>query len=165
MVILMSKRQSLDGIINNITTDIRKRTKAALEYAGQKISGDFAVMAYLALDNYYREYEPEFYKRTYQLMNNSYYKVNEFKNYSVNTGIMFDPERMHHIRSGKKEFTEYEIFDNFLDGVHGWKSDGNGGYQQIMFGANYQDQMDKFYREYNTSGLPYHYFQEYMNKH
>ena len=69
----MSKRQSLNGIAESISTDIRKRTKAALEYAGQKISGDFAVMAYLALDNYYREYEPDFYKRTYQLMNNSYY--------------------------------------------------------------------------------------------
>ena len=92
---------SLDGIINGITTDIRKRTKAALEYAGQKISGDFAVMAYLALDNYYREYEPDFYKRTYQLMDNSYYKVNQRSGFSVNAGIMFNPTI--HIKAFQKK--------------------------------------------------------------
>ena len=161
----MAKQTSLNRILDSITTDVKKRTKAALEYAGTKISGDFAVMAYLALDNYYREYKPDFYKRTYQLIGNSYYKVNEFKDYSVTAGIMFDPERMSHVHTGKNEFTEYEIFDNFLDGMHGWRKIEDEVYEPITFGAEYGKQMDKFYTQYNDSGLPYHYFQKYMDTH
>lgn len=155
MVIFMSKKQSLDGIINGITTDIRKRTKAALEYAGQKISGDFAVMAYLALDSYYKEYGPKLYKRTYQLMNNSYYKINKRSGFAVDAGVVFNPELMDHKNRG---ISEIGIMENFMHGIH-------GGPDIYESGNDYRDQMDKFYREYNDNGIPYHYFQEYMRKH
>lgn len=155
MVILMAKQTSLNRILDNITTDIRKRTKAALEYAGQKISGDFAVMAYLALDNYYREYDPDYYKRTYQLMNDSYYKVNQRNGFFVNAGIIFNPELMNHPHKG---IPEEGIMENFMYGIHGSPDVYDSG-------VNYRDQMDNFYKQYNESGLPYHYFQEYMNKH
>lgn len=150
----MSKRQSLDGIINNITTDIRKRTKAALEYAGQKISGDFAVMAYLALDNYYREYEPEFYKRTYQLMNNSYYKVNKRTGFKIDAGIMFDPDLMNHSHKG---IPEVGILENFMYGIHG----NPNVYESSI---DYRHEMDLFYIDYHNSGKAYKYFKECMNR-
>lgn len=155
MVIFMAKQTSLNRILNNIITDTRKKTKAALEYAGQKISGDFAVMAYLALDNYYSEYNPKFYKRTNQLMDSSYYKVNKRNGFSIDAGVVFDPELMNHPHKG---IPEEGIMENFMYGIHGNPDIYDSG-------ANYRDQMDKFYQQYNESGLPYHYFQEYMNKH
>ena len=150
----MSKRQSLNGIAESISTDIRKRTKAALEYAGQKISGDFAEMAYLALDNYYREYEPDFYKRTYQLMNNSYYKVNQRNGFSISAGIIFNPELMSHPHKG---IPEVGILENFMYGIH-------GNPNVYEYSIDYRHEMDLFYIDYHNSSKAYKYFKECMDR-
>lgn len=168
----MSKRKSLNGFVDNITTDIRKKTKAALEYAGEKISGDFNRMAYLALDSYYNEYTkpPRVYNRTNILKNDSYYSVNERTGFKVNAGIVFDPDLMNHDRRGykvlerndegkvikKEEITEQEIFSNFLSGIHGWEGLYDGVDQKMV--------MDKYYKDYHSNNTAYNYFKEYMDK-
>lgn len=152
----MSKRQSLNGIAESISTDIRKRTKAALEYAGQKISGDFAQMAYLALDHYYSDYTkpPRKYTRTNILMNDSYYKVNKRTGFKINAGITFDPDLMNHPHKG---IEEVGILENFMFGIHG----NEDIYQSPI---NYRNEMDNFYIEYHKSNTAYKYFKEYMDR-
>jgi hypothetical protein len=175
----MSKRKSLNGIIESITTDIRKKTKAALEYAGEKISGDFNRMAYLALDSYYGEYTkpPRVYNRTNILKNDSFYSVNERTGFKVNAGIIFDEERMNHEKLGYKAkrdsngniirgadgkaiiedyITEYQILSNFMHGIHGWEGLHDGVDQKIV--------MDKYYQDYHNSNTAYNYFKEYMDR-
>ena len=65
-------KDNVKRVLDNIITDVRKTTKAALEYAGKRVSDDLDKMAYLALDSYYSEYDPEYYKRTNELLDNSY---------------------------------------------------------------------------------------------
>lgn len=162
----MSRRKSINGIIESITTDIRKKTKAALEYAGTKISGDFTKMAYLALDNYYNEYTkpPRVYNRTNILKNDSYYSVNKRTGFKINAGVIFDEERMHHdnlgyVKNGKggtDPFTEYEILSNFMYGIHGWEGLHDGVEQKVV--------MDRYYNEYHDNNTAYNYFKEYMDR-
>lgn len=148
------KGNSIDKIVNNITADVSRKTKAALEYAGQQISGDFAVMAYLALDSYYNEYTPDYYNRTYQLMNNSYYKVNNRKGFKVKAGVKFDSSLMNHPRKG---IPEEGILENFMFGIH-------GSPDVYESGVEYRGQMDKFYDNYINNNIPYKYFVKGMER-
>lgn len=165
----MSRKPSLDTIIKHIITDTRKTTKAALEYAGQKVSDDLCKMAYLALDNYYSEYDPEYYRRTNDLRNNVYYKINKRDGFSIKSGVVFDHEKMNHKHKGHYSngdpFTEFDIYNNFLDGFHGYK--WNNGTQQAeeIRGADHKAFMDGYYDSYISKGKPYSYFQAYMDKH
>lgn len=163
----MSKRKSLNGMIESITTDIRKKTKAALEYAGQKISGDFTRMAYLALDKYYNEYTkpPRTYKRTDILRNDSYYAVNKRTGFKINAGVIFDEDRMNHENLGwtghkadgnTTPFTEFAILSNFMHGIH--------GSEDVFVGENAQNKMDKYYQDYHMNNTAYNYFKEYMDR-
>lgn len=148
------KSNSIDKIVNNITADVSRKTKAALEYAGQQISGDFAVMAYLALDSYYNEYTPDYYNRTYQLMNNSYYKVNNRQGFKVKAGVKFDSSLMNHPHKG---IPEEGILENFMFGIH-------GSPDVYESGVEYRGQMDKFYENYVDSNIPYKYFVKGMER-
>lgn len=148
------KGNSIDKIVNNITADISRKTKAALEYAGQQISGDFAVMAYLALDSYYNEYTPDYYSRTYQLMNNSYYKVNNRKGFVIKAGVKFDSSLMNHPHKG---IPEEGILENFMFGIHGSPDVYDSG-------VEYRKQMDKFYDNYINNNIPYKYFVKGMER-
>lgn len=150
----MSRKPSLDWMLKNIITDVRKTTKAALEYAGQKVSDDLGKMAYYALDSYYNEYDPEYYKRTNELINNSYCKINKRSGFNVKAGVKFDENLMDHPKAG---IPEYAILENFMVGVHGF----DGVYDSI----NRRNVMDKYYNSYIGRGKPYNYFQDYMNKH
>ena len=136
----MSKQTSLNRVLNNIITDVRKTTKAALEYAGKRVSDDLDQMAYLALDSYYSEYDPKYYKRTNDLMNNSYYKTNQRTGFSVKAGVKFDENLMNHPKAG---IPEYAILENFMVGVHGF----DGVYDSI----NRRNAMDKYYNGRTTS--------------
>lgn len=162
----MSRRNSLNGIVESITTDIRKKIKAALEYAGTKISGDFTRMAYLALDDYYNEYTkpPRKYKRTNILKNDSYYSVNKRNGFKINAGVIFDEDRMNHENLGysknkngeKESVTEYEILSNFMYGIHGWEG--------LYDGIEQKSVMDKYYIDYHNNNMAYKYFKEYMDR-
>lgn len=176
----MSRKPSLNWMLKNIITDVRKTTKSALEYAGKKVSDDLGQMAYFALDRYYQEYTkpPRVYKRTNELRDHSYYKVNNRDGFRLTAGVIFDPSMMHHEKLGYKAkrdsdgnimrdsegkaivedyITEYEIFSNFLEGIHGWPG--------LYDGINRENFMDKYYDSYIKRGKPYKYFQDYMDKH
>lgn len=165
----MSRKPSLNTMLNNIITDVRKTTKSALEYAGQKVSDDLGKMAYLALDSYYSEYDPEYYKRTYDLRDNVYYKVNKRTGFGVQAGVVFDYEKMNHKHKGNYSngdpFTEFDIYNNFLDGFHGYKWNNATQQAEEIRGADHKAFMDKYYSSYIKKGKPYNYFQDYMSKH
>ena len=152
----MAKQTSLNRILNNIITDVRKTTKSALEYAGKRISDDFGKMAYFALDRYYSEYTkpPRIYDRTDELLKNSCYKVNQRTGFSLKAGIKFDENMMNHPKAG---IPEYAILENFMVGIHGF----DGVYDSI----DRRNVMDKYYNSYISRGKPYGYFEEYMNTH
>lgn len=153
----MSKQTSLNRILNNIITDVRKTTKAALEYAGQKVSDDLGKMAYFALDRYYSEYEPHSYTRLYDQpgsLLHSYEKINKRTGFSLKAGVKFDENLMNHPKAG---IPEYAILENFMVGVHGF----DGVYDSI----NRRNVMDRYYNSYVNRGKPYDYFEEYMNAH
>lgn len=161
----MSRQPSLNRVINNIITDVRKTTKAALEYAGQKVSDDLGRMAYLALDHYYSTHDPEYYKRLYTKFGSLYNtpsKIYKRDGFSVKAGVMFEPDTMSHVHKG---IPESAIFQNFLHGEHGWKLDDNGNWELISSGINYKNEMDNYYKEYIRDSIPYNYFEEYMDKH
>ena len=153
----MSRKASLDWILKNIITDVRKTTKAALEYAGQKVSDDLGKMAYYALDRYYGEYEPEYYTRLHEKpgsLLHSYEKHWKRSGFSVKAGVKFDENLMNHPGAG---IPEYAILENFMVGVHGF----DGVYDSI----SRRNVMDRYYNSYIDRGKPYQYFQDYMNQH
>ena len=161
----MARQPSLNRVINNIITDARKTTKAALEYAGQKVSDDLGKMAYLALDHYYSTHDPEYYKRLYTQLGSLYNtpnKVNKRNGFSVTTGIIFEPNTMSHLHRG---IPESAIFKNFLVGEHGWKHNEQGEWELITSEINYKNEMDKYYKNYINDNIPYNYFKEYMDSH
>lgn len=154
----MSKQPSLDRMLNNIITDVRKTTKSALEYAGKRISDDLGKMACFALDRYYSEYDPRSYKRLYEKSGSllhSYEKVNTRTGFSLKAGVIFDESLMNHPKAG---ISEYAILENFMVGIHGLE----GVYDSIISGRNV---MDRYYNSYVSRGKPYSYFKEYMNTH
>lgn len=155
----MAKQTSLNRILNNIITDIRSTTKSALEYAGQRISGDFGLMAYLALDSYYNEFKkpPRQYERTGILMNDSYRKVNNINGFSVKAGVEFDDTLMHHDNFHSEKITEAMVLENFMSGYHGWEGHYDGEFQRAK--------MDKYFNDYVRRNQHYKYFKDYMDTH
>ena len=141
----------IDKIVNNITTDVGRKVKKALEYAGEKICSDFADMARSALDAYYDEYTPNFYDRTYSLKNDSYIKVNQRKGYQVRAGIRFEPDMMTHPKAG---IPEGAIFENFAYGIH--------GNENVYHGVEHRAYMDMYYSMYLSQNTPFELFQEGM---
>lgn len=152
----MSRKPSLNTIIKHIITDTRKTTKAALEYAGKRVSDDLGKMATFALDKYYDEYTkpPRVYTRTNILHDSSYYKVNKRSGFSLRAGVIFDENLMEHPKAG---ITEYGILENFMQGIH--------GNEDVFVGINRRNFMDKYYNSYISRNKPYIYFCDYMNKH
>lgn len=162
----------LDKIADNVTTDVKKKVKSALYYAGTRVCGDFAQEAELALDRYYDEYDPVYYHRLAGpdgrnkapgSLRDSYRKVVNRRDTgtgaTVTAGIVFDPERMEHKHKG---ITEADIMNNFMAGLH-YASTPDG--PAWMFGNNAEGQLDKFYETYLDKDKPFEYFRDYMDTH
>lgn len=162
----MGNKTSLNRLINNIVTDVRKTTKSALEYAGKRVSDDLGQMAYLALDHYYSTYDPIYYNRLYTKdgsLLNSYRKVNQRDGFGIKAGVIFEPDTMSHKHRG---IPEEAIFENFLHGEHGYKYNPSiEDWEVISSGINYRNELDSYYNEYVDSRVPYNYFKEYMDAH
>lgn len=121
------------GSINEIAQDIKEKRKAALRSAVNKTT-DKAVreiykFSISCIDQYYANYEPSIYDRTYQLYN-TVSPIVEISDggdmISATVGVRFDASALgtHYHRTqwgtiqGVENGHEEDILSDFLDGIH-----------------------------------------------
>ena len=133
--------KTLDEAFDEIFADVQKITTKAVSNAAKKAQNDIMIEADTYLRDYYRNYTPKRYKRTYQLedtISPIFKDSSSGGNSSITIGVRYTPSGeyssnsyYHQFGDGWKDITERDdtqnngipqpewILNNFLQGEHG----------------------------------------------
>ena len=115
----MAIKQLIEQMRKDVETDIRR----IMREAAQKARKDFTQEAKNCIDRYYAEYTPTSYERTYMLRDHSYSPYTLWNLRKVQSGVHFRDDDMRYRHFGNKtkteEFTEEDVIDSLMFGVHG----------------------------------------------
>lgn len=115
------------AIINDIKTFYEAFAQAATQEAANRIEK----FAQQEMNGYYNEYEPDYYDRTWQMLNSSYRKYNGRFASVYEGGVIINPGFTNHSPRGK-DFSEEDIYINVWDkGIHGGEYRGRN-YEYIQ---------------------------------
>lgn len=159
----------MDKIIKDfaqkVANDGREKLRGAMRTVVKRVEEDFMKQAKRCLDNYYIEYIPTEYNRTYNLKNNGINPYKRYRKNEVDVGVSFDPSKMKPYPSysafsgvdGKPYIANREqlVIANAMEGVHGNES--------IYVGRNIDNTMTHFtsaYAQWYLDG----YFQDLLGK-
>ena len=143
---------NFSALINKIVDDAEAKVRADLKVISSKVKQDFVNEAWEATLMYYNQYDPEFYKRTYNLQNNvideNARPVSSGKN-MYGAWIEFSADTMYDYPGGGDRF---KVVDSFMEGIHGMKSKGS---ERIVIQRTPSPRhvMDRFQEGYKKSKL------------
>lgn len=135
--------KGLDKAIEEVYKNYKKSIEKAAKEATEKAKNDIEVKAYSLLLDYYNEYTPTSYDRTYNLsecfMPYGKTTVNG-DTISCDMGIIYDASKLAGQYSGSEIYTPTDpewIIDNYLQGIHprtnGSVVPGGGNYENEKF--------------------------------
>lgn len=155
--------QGLDEAIEEISKHYKRVIKSAAEEAIEEAKNDLHANAVSCLVEYYNDYKPTSYSRTYSLINSFVpyaSKVKEHNNLIVcSAGVEFDPSKIQGMYDGSDRYSNPDgtdadwIISNFLAGIHP-RTDGSS----ILGGGNYE------YEVYYGTFVPAEEMQRYINR-
>lgn len=143
-----AKIKGLDEAIDEIFKDYKKANRVAAQRATEKARDDLYANAVSCLVEYYNDYDPTSYDRTYSLIDSfvPYAKeVQEVEDGFICTaGVMFDSDKIQGLYHGSSTYSETDadwIIDNFLSGIHprtnGASFIGGGNYEQEKYQGSF----------------------------
>lgn len=143
-----AKIKGLDQAIEEVFKDYKNATKKAAQEATEKAKNDLYSNAVSCLVEYYNDYNPTSYDRTYSLIDSfvPYAKeVQEVEDgYICTAGVVFDSSKIQGLYHGSKTYGETDadwIIDNFLAGIHprtnGASFIGGGDYEQEKYQGDF----------------------------
>ena len=119
----------IKAFANQVANDGKAKLRGVMRQVAQRVEADFLEQAQSCLDNYYREYDPDEYVRTYNLRNNGFNPYKRYRKNEIDVGVSFDPSRMDKYRSNgaiseykaKPYITNREqlVVANAMEGIHG----------------------------------------------
>ena len=134
--------KGLDEAIEEVFKDYKKVIKVAAQEATEKAKEDLYANAVSCLVQYYEDYIPTSYNRTYSLIESFVPYANPVREstegFVCTAGVMFDEGRIANTYSGSKQYTPTDaewIIDNFLSGIHP-RTDGS----TVVGGGNYENE-------------------------
>ncbi len=140
--------RTIDEAIDEVFKDYKKAFKVAAKEATDIAKDDLYANAVSCLAQYYDDYKPESYNRTYSLLESFVPYSNEViengDELICSAGVEFDPSRIANTYYGSEIYSPTDsewIIANFLAGIHP-RTDGS----QIVGGGNYEDQ--KYYGDF-----------------
>ena len=156
----MAQNRTLDEAVEELFKDYKKAIKVAAQEATEKAKNDLHINAISCLVNYYDDYLPTSYHRTYSLLDSfvPYSKPIKEKadGYVCVAGVEFDPNLIATTYSGSEIYTPTDaewIIDNFLMGIHP-RTDGS----MEVGGGNYENE------KYQGDFIPAYEMQKYIDR-
>ena len=135
--------------VNEVKNQGKKAIRGAMREVVRKVEADFMTQAKACMDNYYREYTPLAYKRTFNLQDHGYHPYRRYRKNEIDVGVAFSADMMqlYHQPDDIEQddsITGFSIEDlvvnNFMQGIH--------GNEQIYVGANVDETMQHFTSAY-----------------
>ena len=117
----MDSRKTVLGSVGGFITawDIAMQV---CHYAGQKIADDITEETKNAIEDFYDNYDPKYYLRTYNFKNNSYKRYYKPNKYSVVGGVILSPDDMEVYINGRHRLNPELPFNSSYAGYHGISS-------------------------------------------
>ena len=154
--------RTIDEAIDEVFKDYKKAFKVAAQEASETAKDDLYANAVSCLVQYYNEYSPTSYNRTYSLMESFVPYVNPVSEQGdelvCSAGVLFDPDRIANTYSGSQIYSPTDgdwIIANFLAGIHprtdGSPIIGGGNYEHEAYYGSFvpAEEMQKFISSYN----------------
>ena len=152
--------QAIDEAADEILRDYKKTFKRAAEEATEQAKKDLRANAVSCLVQYYEDYDPTSYNRTYSLMDSFVPYSNPVRENGdaliCSAGVEFDPSRIENTYYGSQIYSPTDaewVIDNFLAGIHP-RTDGSS----IVGGGNYEEE------KYRGSFVPSEEMKKYVDK-
>lgn len=156
----MAQNRTLDEAVDILFQDYKKAIKVAAQEATDKAKDDLYINAISCLVQYYDDYTPTSYNRTYNLINSFVPYSNPIKegrdSYICVAGVEFNPDLIDTTYSGSEIYTPTDatwIIDNFLNGIHP-RTDGS----REVGGGNYE------HEKYQGAFVPAYEMQKYIDR-
>ena len=137
--------QAIDEAADEILKDYKKTFKKAAEEATEQAKKDLYSNAVSCLVQYYEDYDPTSYNRTYSLMDSFMPYSNPVRENGdiliCSAGVEFDPSRIANTYYGSEIYSPVDsewVIANFLAGIHP-RTNGS----TIVGGGNYEN--EKYY--------------------
>lgn len=156
----MAQNRTLDEAVEELFKDYKKAIKVAAQEATEKAKNDLYINSISCLVNYYDDYLPTSYNRTYSLIESfvPYSKPikEKYDGYICVAGVEFDPSKIATTYSGSAIYSPTDaewIIDNFLMGIHP-RTDGS----REVGGGNYESE------KYQGDFIPAYEMQKYIDR-
>ena len=156
----MAKGKTLDQAVDELFKDYKKAIKVAAQKATDKAGADIYAKSISCLMEYYDDYDPTSYNRTYSLWRCFVPYTNlvqETKDgFICSAGMDYDPSLLVGTYSGSEIYTPTDaewVIDNYLSGIHP-RTDGS----RDVGGGNYE------YEKYQGSFVPAYEMQLYLDR-
>lgn len=144
----------VDQMVNDIVEDSRKAVRKAMNETAKQIERDFLTQAKIYLDNYYMEYDPDWYKRTDNLRENSLHPSRRYRANVVEAGIEFSSVDMKpYSRHPNAKSWEPRTFATLEDYVLFNAMYGFHGNEDIHSGTKIDDEMAQYLQWYGDNML------------
>lgn len=154
--------QAIDEAAEEILKDYKKVFKAAADDATKQAEKDLYRNAVSCLVQYYEDYDPTSYNRTYSLMESFVPYANPVRENGdtliCSAGVEFDPSRIENTYYGSEIYSPADaewIIENFLVGIHprtnGSSAVGGGNYEYEKYYGSFvpAEEMQKFIDGYD----------------
>ena len=115
-------------IVKNFVDDVKTQGKRAIRSAMRdvvrKVENDFMAQARVCMDNYYREYSPLVYDRTFNLQDNGYHPYRRYRKNEIDVGVAFSSDEMNpYPVDEESNLSGFDVANivvsNFMQGIHG----------------------------------------------
>ena len=131
--------------VEDIKTQGKKAIRSAMRDVVRKVESDFMAQAKVCMDNYYREYTPLVYDRTFNLQDNGYHPYRRYRKNEIDVGVAFSADEMNpYLADEDNGLNGYDIANivvsNFMQGIHGSPS--------IYIGKHVDETMQHFTSAY-----------------
>lgn len=153
--------KSIDQAVDEIFKDYKNAIRAAAQEAINKAKDDIYNKSLSCLLEYYGDYSPTSYGRTYSLMNSFVPYADPVSwggdSFNCAAGVEYNSALIGGAYSGSRKYTPTDsewVLDNYLDGIHprtdGSRVPGGGNYgSEIYIGSVKPDiEMNKFIDSY-----------------
>ena len=154
--------RTIDEAIDEVFKDYKKAFKVAAQEASEAARDDLYANAVSCLVQYYEDYDPTSYNRTYSLMESFVPYVNPVRESGdsllCSAGVEFDPARIANTYYGSDIYSPTDsdwIIANFLAGIHprtnGSSVVGGGNYEREAYYGSFvpAEEMQRFIDRYD----------------
>lgn len=151
-------KDAIKDFVNDVKAQGKKAIRSAMRDVVRKVETDFMAQAKSCMDNYYIEYTPKLYERTYNLRDYGYHPYKRYRKNEIDVGVAFSADEMPMYDSDSENADNISGFsiedlvvNNFMQGIHGNPSVYIGRHvdetMQHFTSAYVQFELDKYFED------------------